>query len=64
LPLGSTELLPPAVTINLLGEEGCEGSPIIEELNRALSIPGLSFHLYGKEATRPFKKNGLCNDFG
>ncbi len=58
LPLGSTKLLSPAVMVNLLGEEGCEGSPIIEGLERALSIPGLSFHLYGKRIVRPFRKMG------
>lgn len=58
LPLGSTELLSPAVMINLLGEEGYKGYPIIEGLNKALSIPGLSFHFYGKETTHPFRKMG------
>jgi 5-(carboxyamino)imidazole ribonucleotide synthase len=58
LPLGSTELLSPAVMVNILGEEGCEGYPIIEGLHKALSIQGLSFHLYGKKVTRPFRKMG------
>lgn len=58
LPLGSTELLSPAVMLNLLGEEGHKGKPIIEGLNEALRIPGLSFHFYGKETTSPFRKMG------
>lgn len=58
LPLGSTRLLSPAVMINLLGCVGYEGRPVIEGLNRALSIPGLSFHFYGKRVTRPFRKMG------
>jgi len=58
LPLGSTRLLSPAVMINLLGEEGYQGQPIIEGLSEALSIPGLSFHLYGKKETRSFRKMG------
>ncbi len=58
LPLGSTDLLTSAVMINILGEEGYEGPPIIEGLNEALSIPGLSFHFYGKKVTRPFRKMG------
>jgi len=37
--------------INLLGEKGYKGSPVVEGLNRALSIPGLSFHFYCKETT-------------
>ncbi|WP_457755674.1 5-(carboxyamino)imidazole ribonucleotide synthase [Thermodesulfatator indicus] len=58
LPLGSTRLLSPAVMINLLGEEGYEGPPVIEGLEEALSISGLSFHFYGKKITRPFRKMG------
>ncbi len=58
LPLGSARLLSPAVMINLLGCEGYEGYPIIEGVKKALSIPGLSFHFYGKEATYPFRKRG------
>ncbi|GFO96750.1 phosphoribosyl aminoimidazole carboxylase, ATPase subunit [groundwater metagenome] len=58
MPLGSTELLSPAVMINLLGEEGYKGKPVIEGLKRALSIPGASFHLYGKATTQPFRKMG------
>lgn len=58
LPLGSTNLLSPAVMLNLLGDEDYKGKPVIEGLNEALSIPGLSFHLYGKEITSPFRKMG------
>jgi len=58
LLLGSAELLSPAVMINPLGSEGHKGNPIIEGVNKALSIPGLSFHVYSKETTRPFRKMG------
>lgn len=58
LPLGSTRLLSAAVMVNLLGEEGYEGEPVIEGLHRALSLSGLSFHFYGKKLTRPFRKMG------
>lgn len=58
LLLGSAELLSPAVMINPLGSEGHKGNPIVEGVNKALSIPGLSFHFYGKETTRPFRKMG------
>lgn len=58
LPLGSTKLLSPAVMINLLADEESEGPPIIEGLVKALSIPGLSFHFYGKKTARPFRKMG------
>ncbi len=58
LPLGSTKLISPAVMVNLLGEEGFEGEPIIEGIHDALEIPELSFHFYGKSYTKPFRKMG------
>lgn len=58
LPLGSTELLIPAVMVNLLGEPGFEGEPVIEGLEKALSVDGLKFHFYGKPKTFPFRKMG------
>lgn len=58
LPLGSCELLRPAAMLNLLGEDGYTGEPVIENLHQALAIPGLSFHLYDKATTRPFRKMG------
>lgn len=57
-PLGSIRLLTPAVMVNLLGEDGYGGSPVIEGLEEALAIEGVSFHLYGKRETRPFRKMG------
>jgi 5-(carboxyamino)imidazole ribonucleotide synthase len=58
LPLGSTELLTPAVMINILGREGYEGPAIFQGIREALRIPGASLHLYGKRITRPFRKMG------
>ncbi|MBU1298032.1 MAG: 5-(carboxyamino)imidazole ribonucleotide synthase [Bacteroidetes bacterium] len=58
LPLGSTLQLIPAVMVNILGEEGYEGKPVIEGIEEALKIPGLSFHYYGKKITKPFRKMG------
>ncbi|HIP54870.1 MAG TPA: 5-(carboxyamino)imidazole ribonucleotide synthase [Sulfurimonas autotrophica] len=58
LPLGSTKLISPAVMVNLLGEEGYEGEPIIEGIHDALEIPELSFHFYGKTFTKPYRKMG------
>lgn len=58
LPLGSTKLISPAVMINLLGEEGYEGEPFIDGIHDALEIPELSYHLYGKSFTKPFRKMG------
>jgi 5-(carboxyamino)imidazole ribonucleotide synthase len=58
LPLGSTKLLSPAVMLNLLGEPGYQGRPVITGLVETLSIAGLSFHFYDKSITRPFRKMG------
>jgi 5-(carboxyamino)imidazole ribonucleotide synthase len=58
LPLGSTELLIPAVMMNLLGEPGHEGPPEFQGIQEALKIEGLSMHLYGKKITSPFRKMG------
>ncbi|MEZ5672951.1 MAG: 5-(carboxyamino)imidazole ribonucleotide synthase [Thiotrichaceae bacterium] len=58
LPLGETRLLTPVVMANLLGEIGYTGKPLIEGLETVLTIPGLTFHLYGKEITQPSRKMG------
>lgn len=58
LPLGETRLLTPVVMANLLGEVGYTGKPLIDGLSEALAIPGLTFHLYGKEITQPSRKMG------
>ncbi len=58
LPLGRCDLLMPAAMVNLLGEPGYTGSPVIEGLQEALAIPGAAFHFYDKTTTRPFRKMG------
>jgi 5-(carboxyamino)imidazole ribonucleotide synthase len=58
LPLGDTHLLTPVAMANLLGEPGYTGKPLIEGLEAVLAIPGLTFHLYGKEITQPSRKMG------
>jgi len=58
LPLGSTELLTPAVMMNILGEEGYEGPATLKGIKEALLIPGVSLHIYGKKVTKPFRKMG------
>ena len=57
-PLGSAELLSPAVMINLLGERDASGGPVYEGYEQALAVPGLSIHLYGKKEVKPFRKMG------
>ena len=58
LPLGDPSLLQPGVMINLLGEEGFEGTAIYEGLEQALAVPGVKPHIYGKELTKAFRKMG------
>lgn len=57
LPLGSTDLVVKAsVMKNILGER--EGSGFPEGLEKALSIPGVSVHIYGKKDSRLDRKMG------
>jgi len=58
LPLGSTRIKLPAVMINILGDEGCEGPVKYEGLTESMAIEGVKVHLYGKTITKPFRKMG------
>lgn len=58
LPLGDTQLVQPAVMINLLGEKDHSGPVHYQGLEEALAIPGVHVHLYGKSETKPFRKMG------
>ncbi len=58
LPLGSTRMIQNGVMINLLGEEGYEGSAFYQGLEEVISIDGVKVHLYGKETTKSFRKMG------
>jgi 5-(carboxyamino)imidazole ribonucleotide synthase len=58
LPLGDTALRVPAAMVNLLGEEGHQGTAIYEGLEDALKESGVYPHLYGKAETKPFRKMG------
>ena len=55
LPLGDVELLRPAAMANLLGDEWSAGEPRWE---RALAVPDVKLHLYGKSEARPGRKMG------
>ena len=57
LPLGDTKLLMPSVMVNLLGEPGNIGKPVITGLD-SLQLPGVNLHIYGKSETKPFRKMG------
>ena len=55
LPLGEPRLLAPVAMINLLGDLWEGGPPRWE---RALAMPGVRLHLYGKSDPRPGRKMG------
>lgn len=63
LPLGSTELLRPAVMANLLGEDGGTGLGD-DRVAEALGVPGVALHLYGKPEARPGRKMGHLTAVG
>ena len=58
LPLGSTELLKPAVMLNILGEDGYEGNTKVVGLEEVLDINECNVHLYGKKETMAKRKMG------
>jgi 5-(carboxyamino)imidazole ribonucleotide synthase len=59
LPLGATDLITPTVMMNVLGDpDGSTGPVVLEGLTEALSIAGVSVHLYGKNVCRPYRKMG------
>ena len=55
LPLGAVDVVRPAAIHNLLGDLWTDDQP---EFARALAIPGVRVHLYGKKAARPGRKMG------
>ncbi|TFK64174.1 phosphoribosylaminoimidazole carboxylase [Pluteus cervinus] len=58
LPLGSTNLqVPSAIMLNLIGHSSSM-SELIATTNIALTIPGVSVHLYGKADCRKGRKMG------
>jgi len=55
LPLADPRLLSPVAMVNLLGDLWADGPPRWE---RALAVPGVRLHLYGKAEARPGRKMG------
>jgi 5-(carboxyamino)imidazole ribonucleotide synthase len=62
LPLGSTEIVRPGAIINLLGDLWPDGRA--PDFARALDVPGVRLHLYGKAAARPGRKMGHLSALG
>ncbi|MEN9360932.1 MAG: hypothetical protein RL095_2467 [Verrucomicrobiota bacterium] len=58
LPLGDCSQIRATVSMNLLGEPGFSGPPVVRGLEESLALPGVHFHLYGKPETRPLRKMG------
>jgi 5-(carboxyamino)imidazole ribonucleotide synthase len=58
LPLAKPELLSPAVMVNILGPDNCNGAYLIKGLKDLLSIGGIKLHIYGKRITSPRRKLG------
>ncbi|HEY8209473.1 MAG TPA: 5-(carboxyamino)imidazole ribonucleotide synthase [Myxococcaceae bacterium] len=62
LPLGSTEVVRPAAIANLLGDLWLGSQP--PAFDRALALPGVRLHLYGKRVPRPGRKMGHLSASG
>jgi 5-(carboxyamino)imidazole ribonucleotide synthase len=60
MPIAQPKLHSPTVMVNLLGEvwEDTKGNP---DWERALELPGVSLHLYGKSEARKGRKMGHIN---
>ena len=44
--------------VNLVGEEGFSGDVVYENIEKIMSLEGVTPHIYGKRQTRPFRKMG------
>jgi 5-(carboxyamino)imidazole ribonucleotide synthase len=55
LPLDTPRLLTPCCMVNILGDSWARGTP---RWDRALAVPGVRLHLYGKNEPRPGRKMG------
>ena len=55
LPFGDPRLLSPVAMVNVLGDCWAGGEP---RWDRALALPGVKLHLYGKAQPRPGRKMG------
>jgi 5-(carboxyamino)imidazole ribonucleotide synthase len=61
LPLGDARMARPAAMANILGDvwqNETTGVPQAPHWERALALPGVKLHLYGKEEPRPGRKMG------
>ena len=57
-PLGSTALIKPAATCNIVGPQDLNGAYQLANLDQVLAIEGVYIHMYGKTTTSPDRKLG------
>jgi 5-(carboxyamino)imidazole ribonucleotide synthase len=57
-PLGSTALVKPAATCNIVGPRDVNGTYQLANLDEVLTIEGVYIHMYGKTSTSPDRKLG------
>jgi 5-(carboxyamino)imidazole ribonucleotide synthase len=62
LPLGAPDVIRPAAIINLLGDLWLGDHP--PAFDRALALPNVRLHLYGKRVARPGRKMGHLSATG
>jgi 5-(carboxyamino)imidazole ribonucleotide synthase len=63
LPLGRTDMMAPAaVMVNILGDR--HGPAHVDGLSKALNIPQVAVHIYGKIETKPERKMGHITALG
>ena len=55
---GCTDVVKPAVMLNLLGAPGYSGPVWYDGLAEAMTLPGVHVHFYGKKNTKPMRKMG------
>jgi 5-(carboxyamino)imidazole ribonucleotide synthase len=58
LAAGCTDVVKPAVMLNLLGAPGYSGPVWYDGLAEAVALPGVYIHVYGKKNTKPMRKMG------
>ncbi|SEQ71212.1 5-(carboxyamino)imidazole ribonucleotide synthase [Hyunsoonleella jejuensis] len=58
LPLGRTDSKVGGVMVNLVGAEGHTGNVVYENIEKIMTMEGVTPHIYGKKQTRPFRKMG------
>lgn len=57
-PLGSTALVKPAATCNIIGPQNVHGIYQLANLDDVLAMEGVYIHMYGKTTTSPDRKLG------